>query len=150
MSKYLGVKLIEAVPALKKGGKVYHLDWPIPKSMDTVEMGYEVTYPDGYVSFSPKDVFESAYMPLERDNNTISQSDVDGFISNIHSQQIGDKTTFVMVTLKNGFTITESSSCVDPANFNMEIGASICMEKIKDKIWFLLGFLLQSGVKGFK
>ena len=28
------------------------------------------------------------------------------------------------------------------------IGTKICMEKIKDKVWFLLGFLLQTGVNG--
>jgi hypothetical protein len=26
--------------------------------------GYRVTYPDGYVSWSPKDVFENAYRPI--------------------------------------------------------------------------------------
>ena len=28
------------------------------------------------------------------------------------------------------------------------MGAEICMEKIKDKVWFLLGFLLQTAVRG--
>ena len=61
MKKYIGTKIIEAVPAIRKGGKVYEEGWPIPKSMDTTEDGYKVRYPDGYESWSPKDVFEEAY-----------------------------------------------------------------------------------------
>lgn len=64
MEKYIGTKVIEAVPAIRKGGKVYEKDWPIPKSMDPVEEGYKVRYPDGYESWSPKAVFEEAYRPV--------------------------------------------------------------------------------------
>lgn len=65
MQKYIGTKIIEAVPAIRKGGKVYEEGWPIPKSMDPTEDGYKVRYPDGYESFSPKDVFEEAYRPID-------------------------------------------------------------------------------------
>ena len=65
MQKYIGTKIIEAVPAIRKGGKVYEEGWPIPKSMDPTEDGYKVRYPDGYESWSPKDVFEEAYRPTE-------------------------------------------------------------------------------------
>ena len=54
----------------------------------------------------------------------------------------------IRVVLKNGFEIIESSSCVDKDNYNEEIGAECCMKKIKDKIWMLLGFLLQTAYKG--
>ena len=65
MQKYIGTKIIEAVPAIRKGGKVYEEGWPIPKSMDPTEEGYKVRYPDGYESWSPKDVFEEAYRPID-------------------------------------------------------------------------------------
>ena len=65
MKKYIGTKIIEAVPAIRKGGKVYEEGWPIPKSMDPTEDGYKVRYPDGYESWSPKDVFEEAYRPTD-------------------------------------------------------------------------------------
>ncbi|WP_419085681.1 DUF2829 domain-containing protein [Slackia isoflavoniconvertens] len=61
MKKYIGTKIIEAVPATRKGGTVYEKEQPIPKSMDHEEDGYKVRYADGYESFSPKDVFEAAY-----------------------------------------------------------------------------------------
>lgn len=51
--------------------------------------------------------------------------------------------TYVTIRMKNGFTLRESTTCVDPANYNEEIGKQICLEKIKDKIWFLLGYALQ-------
>ena len=65
MQKYIGTKIIEAVPAIRKGGKTYEEGWPIPKSMDPTEEGYKVRYPDGYESWSPKDVFEEAYRPTD-------------------------------------------------------------------------------------
>ena len=56
--------------------------------------------------------------------------------------------TYVTVRMKNGFTLRESTTCVDPANYSEEIGKQICLEKIEDKVWFLLGFLLQEKVSG--
>ena len=50
--------------------------------------------------------------------------------------------TYVTVRMKNGFTLRESTTCVDPANYSEEIGKQICLEKIEDKVWFLLGYLL--------
>ncbi len=54
--------------------------------------------------------------------------------------------TYVTVRMKNGFTLRESTTCVDPANYDEEIGKKICLEKIEDKIWFLLGYALQDKV----
>lgn len=65
MKTYIGTKIVEAAPAIRKGGKVYEKDQPIPKSMDPEEDGYKVRYADGYESFSPKAVFEEAYRPID-------------------------------------------------------------------------------------
>ena len=69
MKTYIGTKIIEAVPAVRKGGRVYEEGQPTPKSMDPVEEGYKVRYPDGYESFSPKAVFEKAYLELTTNPN---------------------------------------------------------------------------------
>ena len=69
MKTYIGTKIIEAVPAIRKGGRVYEEGQPTPKSMDPVEEGYKVRYPDGYESFSPKAVFEKAYLELTTNPN---------------------------------------------------------------------------------
>jgi hypothetical protein len=48
MKKYIGTKFIKAEPYEGPDGK----------------KGYKVIYPDGYVSWSPKEVFESAYREI--------------------------------------------------------------------------------------
>jgi hypothetical protein len=55
----------------------------------------------------------------------------------------GKPCTYVTVRMKNGFTLRESTTCVDPANYDEEIGKEICLKKIEDKVWFLLGYALQ-------
>ena len=154
MDQYIGTKIIEAAPAVRKGGKVYDLTWPIPRSMEPEEPGYRVRYQDGYESWSPKDVFERAYLPLhvnpdlKTDRPSVSQKIVDEFITKTEVTTMGEKTTVVRAVLRNGFEIVESSSCVSPENYDEELGAEICLEKIRNKVWFLLGFLLQTAVYG--
>ena len=154
MDQYIGTKIIEAAPAVRKGGKVYVLTWPIPRSMEPEEPGYRVRYQDGYESWSPKDVFERAYLPLHvnpdlnTDRPSVSQKMVDEFITKTEVTTMGEKTSVVRAVLRNGFEIVESSSCVSPENYDEELGAEICLEKIRNKVWFLLGFLLQTAVYG--
>ena len=62
--------------------------------------------------------------------------------------EFGKPCTYVTVRMKNGFTLRESTTCVDPANYNEEIGKEICLERIENKVWFLLGYALQE--KAFK
>lgn len=154
MKTYIGTKIIEAAPAIRMGGKVYDANELIPRSMELVEEGYKVRYQDGYESFSPKDVFERFYLELtvnpelRTKKPSISQKMVDDFIVAKEVSTLGDKVTVVRATLRNGFELVESSACVSPENYDEKLGAKICMEKIKDKVWFLLGFLLQTGVNG--
>lgn len=56
------------------------------------------------------------------------------------------KCTVVTVKLPNGFTITESSGCVDPANYDVHLGAEICLKRIRNKVWELEGYALQKKV----
>lgn len=117
---------------------------------------YRVRYPDGYESWSPKDVFERAYLPvtinpdLRTEAPSISQQMVDDFIRETEVITMGGKTTVVRAILRNGFEVVESSACVSAENYDEALGAKICMEHIKDKVWMLLGFLLQTAVHGVK
>lgn len=134
MEKYIGIKLIEAEP----NGE-----------------GYTVKYPDGYESYSPKDVFEKAYLKVSKNENlksdiSISQDMVDRFIVDYEVFTKKNKITIVIATLVNGFTIVESSACVDPENYDEKIGAEICKQRIINQVWNHLGFLLQCGVGGIK
>ena len=44
---YVGIKIIEAWPEVKENRK-----------------GYSIKHSDGYISWSPKDTFESSYYPM--------------------------------------------------------------------------------------
>ncbi|QES88865.1 Gp49 family protein [Rhizosphaericola mali] len=65
-------------------------------------------------------------------------------------QEFDKPVTHVTVRMKNGFTVRESTTCVDPTNYSEEIGAQICLERIKNQVWFLLGFLLQESLSEVK
>lgn len=153
MDTYIGTKIIQAEPAYRCDGKVYQKSGPYPMSMH-MEDGYKVRYPDGYESWSPKDVFERAYLlvtvneKLKTTAPSISQQMVDDFIVSREVTTMGGKTTVVRAVLRNGFEIVESSACVSQENYDEAMGAEICTKKIKDKVWMLLGFLLQTAVHG--
>ena len=54
-----------------------------------------------------------------------------------------NKCTVVSCRLPNGFVITESSACVNPDNYDVELGEEICINKIADRIWELEAYRLQ-------
>jgi len=60
MKSYIGVKIIQAAP-------MSEIDW-LKESGENRENGgrdgYKVIYPDGYVSWSPKSVFDRAYREI--------------------------------------------------------------------------------------
>ena len=154
MKQYIGTKLIEAEKAYRVDGKVVTLAENRVPCGNEVERGYKVRYADGYESFSPQGVFESAYLPLEVNGMlktaapSISAEMVERFIDHHETVTMGGKTTVVRAMLKNGFEIVESSSCVSAENYDEKLGEEICMERIRNKIWELLGFLLQTAVGG--
>lgn len=135
---YIGVKQVEAIP-----------------DFNGHQEGYSIRYPDGYRSWSPKATFEAAYLPMgfrmpgsmvcgdrEPVVNIVTTEMVEAFIRHVKVRTEG-KTTIVHATLANGFELVESSSCVDPANYREEVGAGICLERIRKQVWHLLGFALQ-------
>lgn len=60
MKTYIGTKVVDAEP-MTRGDYNKHRGWQIPADEDPNDEGYRVLYPDGYVSWSPKEVFENAY-----------------------------------------------------------------------------------------
>ena len=151
MKQYIGTKIIEAEPAYRcmdGQGHITITDDPSEAfpNFPSVEDGYRVRYADGYVSWSPKDTFERAYLPLEVNTElrtskpSISQEMVDNFILETWTQTAGEKTTIVRAMLRNGFELVEASSCVSPENYDEKLGREICMKKIKDRVWMLLAF----------
>jgi len=117
------------------------LAWPEEKDG---KPGYGVKYEDGYISWSPADVFERSYFKLaESDGSKLTENDINRFIAESRTIGFDGKTTLVKATALNGFVSIQASSCVDPKNYDEAIGAAICLERIKDKLWENLGFVLQ-------
>lgn len=71
---YIGTKVIHALPMTRQAYNDYR-GWQLPDNEDGADDGYLVEYVDGgkandprhagYISWSPKDVFERAYRPVE-------------------------------------------------------------------------------------
>ena len=82
--------------------------------------------------------------------NKVTQEEIDELIKNaeIDVKTVFEKCTLVTVKLANGFVITESSACVDKANYDENMGKEICLERIKNKLWELEGYKLQCKLKG--
>lgn len=147
---YLGVKLIKARKAWRINGSaiVYDMNRMVQHD-DVVDEGYEVEYPDGYKSFSPKDVFEKAYYMILSPNK-IQEGDVLNFIKEGYSLRLGEKTTVVCDTTLTGFDTIGIAACVNPSTYDHDMGCGVARRDIKNKIWGHLGFVLQWAINGLK
>lgn len=77
------------------------------------------------------------------EKNFVPVEHIDAIIENAPKEvfTVFDNCTIVVLKMPNGFTIVESSGCIDPANYSEEIGASICLKRIRDMVWKLEGYL---------
>lgn len=55
-------------------------------------------------------------------------------------------TTVCQVTLKNGFTVSGQSACVDKRSFNKQLGEEYAFERAKQECWKFLGYELKSKI----
>lgn len=62
LKTYIGAKIIQAEPMDNHNFVVRCKGGNIPEYENSE--GYKVVYPDGYVSWSPKNVFEEAYREI--------------------------------------------------------------------------------------
>lgn len=103
MSKFIDAKMIEAVPmtareANDKGYKIGNHSFE--------EDGYEVTYLDGYKSWSPAKELEKAYYKLEDPTGDIlKKNDIKRFIKGTENVKVGTKTTNTILTCLSGFEV---------------------------------------------
>lgn len=80
--------------------------------------------------------------------NTVTQEQINNLIaeSDIKVSTIFDKITVVSLKLPSGFVITESSGCVDPANYDESLGRELCLQRIENRLWELEGYALQKSI----
>lgn len=146
--KAVGIEMVDLEPmnateAHEKGYEVSEANYEFNTS------GYEVTHSDGYKSWTPKGVADDIYFQLTLiTGDRITGQDVERFIVRGEGIRLGDKTTVVMDSTITGFDTIGTSACVDPTNYNQEIGNEIARKEIDDKIWGHLGFVLQWAKNG--
>jgi len=75
-------------------------------------------------------------------NNRLTLEDINSLIlwEDFHTF---DETcmTVCCITLKNGYTVTGTSSCINPENFNVEVAKDVSFSKARAKIFELEGYL---------
>lgn len=114
---------------------------------------------DGIISFAFGDdlhmgvmnisEYESHFKKIEEKVETEAPTITEEYIASILEESdfevftTFDKCTVVSCRLPNGFVITESSACVSPENYDEDLGADICFDKIADKVWELEAYILQ-------
>lgn len=74
---------------------------------------------------------------------TCTQETIDDAILHEFDWKLGEKTTVVMLKLQNGFEVIGTSACIDPANYDHEIGKKYARERAVSKVWQLEGYKLQ-------
>jgi hypothetical protein len=75
--------------------------------------------------------------------NKVTIESINEKIASVNYTKLTGKITHCIITMQNGFEVTGESACVDPANYNQEIGEKISYENAFDKLWPLEGYLLQ-------
>jgi hypothetical protein len=77
--------------------------------------------------------------------NTVTKSQIDQILDTADKQEhvFWDKELVVSYLLPNGFSIVGRGACVDPANFDIEIGRSVARDDVENQLWKLEGYLLQ-------
>lgn len=73
----------------------------------------------------------------------VTKDGIDARIKKIDYMVLPNSTVTVCnITLENRFSVRGESACVDPRNFDMEIGRQIAYRDAFNKLWQLEGYLL--------
>jgi hypothetical protein len=79
-----------------------------------------------------------AASPAER----VTKESIEARIAATEFLKIGETLTHCRIILNNGFSVTGESACVNPENYNQQIGEKIAYDNAFAKTWQLFGFLL--------
>lgn len=79
--------------------------------------------------------------------NKITVASIDARIDSVTYHRIPNTTiTVCAIKMVNGFTVIGESACVDPVNFNVELGKEFAYEKAFGQLWVLEGYLLAERI----
>ena len=75
--------------------------------------------------------------------NTLTDEMVKSKIKKVEYTVLGDhKTTVANLYLENGYTVQGMSSCVDPENYDKELGEKISYNNAVQEVWKRESYLL--------
>lgn len=156
MKLYIGTKKVKAEP-MTRGEYNKLRGWEVPADEDPTDGGYLVEYVDGgkanhpsyqgYISWSPKDVFERAYHPVDARAsalpNRVTVTDMMTKVREaVYHKMPNGTTTFCELRMYNGYTVWGKSACVDPSQYNQALGEKYAFEDAVNQLWPLEGYLL--------
>lgn len=73
----------------------------------------------------------------------VTKDSIEAKIAKVDYLVLPDSTvTLCNITLKSGYSVRGESACVDPRNFNLEIGKGLSYKQAFDRLWPLEGYLL--------
>lgn len=72
----------------------------------------------------------------------VRKEDIEARISDASSQRLSPTVTLCTITLDNGFSVRGEAACVNPENYNADIGHRFAYDDAFKKLWPLFGFLL--------
>lgn len=174
MKPFIGTKKILA-KAMTRGEYNDYRGWKCPDNENPADEGFLVEYMDGgesnhpghdgYVSWSPTDVFLSAYqvqpsiiehsaedivtegMIEARGLNArrVSLDELHGSIKNVeiirHRVESGSVLRFAILTMENGFTVTgRPSISVSAENDNDDVGVKVAIQNAVFELWPFVGY----------
>jgi hypothetical protein len=61
-------------------------------------------------------------------------------VGEMYWQPEGTTLTVCALTLNNGIIVTGDSACLNPSDFNADIGKKIAKDEAIDKLWFAEGY----------
>jgi Phage protein (N4 Gp49/phage Sf6 gene 66) family len=79
-----------------------------------------------------------AASPAER----VTKEYMESRIASTDFTRLAGTVTICSITLDNGYSVRGESACVNPENYNQQIGEKIAYDQAFGKLWPLFGFLL--------
>lgn len=130
-------KNIEALSPMKAGDKfvVVDIKYNVAK-IRSLDSGKEY-----YIAES---LLNECFAAVVEKETPLADNYIDEIMNNSEfvTCKVFDKCTIVACRLPNGFVIVESSSCVDPDDYDEDIGIENCLSRIENKICELEAYRL--------
>lgn len=145
--KALRVEMFNIEPMTRTKAKELGLRYSICATSCNEENGYAISYKGNSPCWKPASEIAKKYF-LVSDDSKILEGDINNFIIMDKVLTLGDKTTLVHAHTITGLEYYETSSCVDPKNYDLALGTKYALERITSKVRDALEFVLQWAKNG--